>query len=151
MASTTNPLKNEHADAPSPLGETGTGPAERVAEVTSSLREMVHDAASGVGRAAEGTVSYIGKKAEDATAAVAGGLKAMGGTVREHAPRGGMVGGASAAVAESLENSGRYLRKEGLTGIAEDVTNLVRRHPLPAVLAGVGLGFLLSRVTTRRS
>jgi ElaB/YqjD/DUF883 family membrane-anchored ribosome-binding protein len=27
----------------------------------------------------------------------------------------------------------------------DDVTNVVRRHPLPAVLVGIGIGFLIGR------
>ena len=49
------------------------------------------------------------------------------------------------------ENTGRYLQEEGLKGIAEDVTNLIRRNPIPALLAGVGVGFLIGRITTRGS
>jgi hypothetical protein len=151
MASTTNPLKNEHASTPNQVGQPGPAPAERVAEVTSSLRELVQDAASGITHAAEGAASYVGKKAGQATAAVGGGLTAAGSNVREHAPQGGMAGGASCAVADSLENTGRYLQTEGLTGVADEVTSLVRRYPIPAVLVGVGVGFLISRAATRWS
>jgi hypothetical protein len=27
------------------------------------------------------------------------------------------------------------------------MTNLIRRHPIPAVLIGIGLGYLLARMT----
>jgi uncharacterized membrane-anchored protein YhcB (DUF1043 family) len=33
----------------------------------------------------------------------------------------------------------------------DDVTTMVRNHPLPAVLLGIGLGFLLARLTSSRS
>ena len=35
--------------------------------------------------------------------------------------------------------------------MAEDLTDLIRRNPIPALLVGVGLGFLLARATTRNS
>jgi hypothetical protein len=54
-------------------------------------------------------------------------------------------------VAGALESSGRYLEEQGLSGIGEDLTNLIRRNPLPAILLGIGLGFLLARATTSRS
>jgi hypothetical protein len=49
-----------------------------------------------------------------------------------------------------LETGGQYLEQEGLKGIAEDVTNVIRRNPLATLLIGVGLGFILARATTRR-
>jgi uncharacterized membrane-anchored protein YhcB (DUF1043 family) len=33
--------------------------------------------------------------------------------------------------------------------MAEDLTSLIRRNPIPAMLVGVGLGFLLARMTRR--
>ena len=60
-----------------------------------------------------------------------------------------MLGNASSAVANTLETYGKELQEHGLTGIAEDITNTVRKHPIPAVLIGIGLGFLLARVLTK--
>lgn len=65
----------------------------------------------------------------------------------ERGPREGMLG----AVADSLEKTGRYMQEEGIRGMAEDVTELIRRNPIPAMLVGVGIGFLLAKVLRRRS
>jgi hypothetical protein len=54
-------------------------------------------------------------------------------------------------VAGTLESGGRYLEEQGLGGIAEDVTGLIRRNPIPAVLIGVGLGFMLARFLNPRN
>jgi len=89
--------------------------------------------------------------AESATAAVGSGLKSLSDTIREHSPDGGMMGQAGSAVADTLERTGRYLQEEGLQGLADDVTRLVRRNPLPSLLVGVGLGFLIARALTSRS
>jgi len=32
--------------------------------------------------------------------------------------------------------------------MADDVTDLIRRNPIPALFVGIGLGFLLARLTT---
>lgn len=32
--------------------------------------------------------------------------------------------------------------------MAEDVTNVIRRYPVASMLVGVGIGFLLARMTT---
>jgi len=35
-----------------------------------------------------------------------------------------------------------------MTGMGRDVVNLVKSYPLPALLIGMGLGYLLARATT---
>jgi hypothetical protein len=74
-------------------------------------------------------------------------MKSLAGTIREKAPHGGFVGQASSTVAETLERGGRYLEEQGLSGIGDDLTNLIRRNPIPALLVGIGVGFLLARAT----
>jgi hypothetical protein len=56
-----------------------------------------------------------------------------------------MLGRASEAVASTLESGGSYLEDKHLSGMADDVTQMIRRNPIPAVLIGVGLGFLIGR------
>ena len=73
----------------------------------------------------------------------------LAGTVREKLPHEGMVGTASGYVADALESGGRYLQQEGFSGMADDLTNLIRRNPIPALLFGIGLGYLLARSTSR--
>lgn len=95
-----------------------------------------------------GAGSTIGAKANEAIAAVGSGMKSLAGTIREHAPKDSTLRTASSSLAESLESGGRYLQQEGLGGMAKDITNLVRRNPVPALLVGVGIGFLLAKVTS---
>jgi hypothetical protein len=108
-----------------------------------SARDMASTATKKAGEAA----SYVGQRAEDATSAVGGGMKNLAGTIRENAPREGVLGSASSAVASTLESSGRYLQEHGLSGVGEDLTNMVRRNPVPALLMAVGIGFLIARAT----
>lgn len=44
---------------------------------------------------------------------------------------------------------GRSLQEEGLSRVAENVTNMIRRNPVPAVLVGLGVGLLLAKITIR--
>jgi hypothetical protein len=138
MAITTSPTKNQTDAKLGNLDQPGPGPVERAKDVASAVAHTAEDAAA-----------YVGQKAEETTAAVAGGLKSLGNTIRDNTPQGGMVGEASAAVASSLESTGRYLQEEGLEGIAGEVTNLIRRNPIAAVLVGIGIGVLLAKLTTR--
>jgi len=114
-----------------------------------TMAEKARDLASTATDKARDVASNVGQKAEDATSAMASSMKSLAGTLRESVPQGGMLGAASATVANTLESSGRYLQEEGLRGIGEDLTHLIRRNPIPALLLGIGLGYLLAQM--RRS
>ena len=88
-----------------------------------------------------------GRKADSAVHSAGSGMQSFADTVRDRGPQAGMLGSASSAVADTLDSAGEYLESHGLSGIAEDVTNLVRRNPIPALLIGIGVGFLLARAT----
>ncbi|HWG42566.1 MAG TPA: hypothetical protein VN688_07245 [Gemmataceae bacterium] len=115
---------------------------------------------SAVGKASEGTqqaaaaamdkahdlASTAGKKMDEATSALGERVKSVAGSLRERGPSEGMLGNASGMVADSLDNAGRYLQEEGIVGMAEDVTELIRRNPIPAMLVGVGIGYMLAKL-----
>jgi hypothetical protein len=112
--------------------------AETAKEGASKAGEMIKDAGS-----------FVGRKADDAARSVGGGMESLGSTIRDKGPHSGMLGSATSAVAGTLESSGHYLHEQGLGGMAEDVTNTIRRHPIPALLLAVGLGFLCARALGR--
>jgi len=128
----------------------GTDIKNKAEELGTTALDKAKEAASTVADKARDAASAAGQKAEDATAAVGHGMRSLAGTIREHTPREGVLGTASSTVAKTLESGGRYLEQEGLSGVMDDLTNMVRRNPLPALLIGVGIGFLLARATTRR-
>lgn len=99
--------------------------------------------------AAAGMAQDIGGRATGAVQAVGSGMESLADSIRERAPREGVLGTASGEVARTLESGGRYLREEGLSGMMDDLTSVIRKNPLPAVLIGIGLGFLLARTTSR--
>jgi hypothetical protein len=74
-------------------------------------------------------------------------MQSLAGTIREKAPQEGMMGHAASSVAGALESGGRYLQEEGLSGMGRDISSLIRRNPIPAVLIGVGIGYLIARAT----
>jgi len=120
-------------------------------DVASDVANKAKDIGSTVAQKASDTASYMGKKAEDATSSVGAGMKNLAGTIREHVPEKGMLGSAGSAVADTLESGGRYLQQQGLSGIGDDLTNMIRRNPIPSVLLCLGVGYLLARATTNRS
>jgi len=122
--------------------------AEGVAE---SVGRRLDDAASYAGHKAGDAARAVGHRAGDAEAAMGSGLRSLGQNVRGHAPESGVVHNAASALADTLENSGRYLQEEGIKDMAEDVTNLVRRNPIPALLLAIGAGFLIGRALSTRN
>jgi len=129
----------------------GSAAMNQAKDAASHLADKARDAASSVGNRMSDAASYAGQKAEDATAAVGGGIKTLASQVRQNAPHEGMIGSAASGVASALDNTGDYLREQGLSGMARDFTGLVRRNPIPSLLIGVAVGFLIARATSRRS
>jgi hypothetical protein len=129
--------------------DTASEITDKAKEVSSNMTEQARNVGSAVTQRAEDVAANIGHRAQEATGAVAGSMKSLAGAMREKMPHEGMMGRASTAVADSLERGGQYLKEEGLSGMANDLTNLIRRNPIPAVLAGIGIGFLIARATRR--
>jgi hypothetical protein len=123
--------------------------ADKAREAASQAGQAVANAASAAGQTVQNAASTaahtVGHKAEEATAAVGGGMKSLAGTVRQQGPDHGVLGNASRSVADTLESTGEYIQDKNLSGMVDDVTGLIKRNPLPAVLLGLGVGFLLGR------
>lgn len=142
---------------------TGQGSSEttrKAPDAASSLGQKAQDAASNVAQKAQDVAGNLGQKAQDVAANVADRtddviskageqMSNLAGTLRERAPREGMLGNAAGAVADRLEASGNYLREHGVSDMASDVTGLIRQNPIPACLVGFGVGFLLGMALRR--
>jgi len=150
MANTTQNPKGNQENRSNPTMEKAKDVAsqayDKAKDVAGQAYDKAKDTASSVGGMVSNAASQVGKTAENLTSSAASGLRNLGDTIRENAPHEGMLGNASQAVANSLRDSGRYLEEAGLSGIGEDLTEMIRRNPVPAVLVGVGIGFLLGRV-----
>ena len=91
----------------------------------------------------------LGEKAESATKALGAGMLATGKSIREHEPSKGVFHEAGELLASKLESGGMYLNERGLQGVTDDVADLIRHNPMPALLVGLGLGMLLARIVRR--
>jgi uncharacterized protein YjbJ (UPF0337 family) len=69
--------------------------------------------------------------------------------IREKAPHEGAVGTAATAVAGKLDVAGSYLQEKDLNHVLSDVSSVIRRYPVPSLLVGLGIGYLLARSTRR--
>jgi hypothetical protein len=119
-------------------GDMASDLGHRAGETLSSAASTASNIASKVGEKAEGAVSSVGEKMHD-----------LGSTVRERGPHSGVLGSATSAVASGLESTGDYLHEQGISGMFGDVTALVRRFPIQAMLVGFGVGFLTARALRR--
>lgn len=144
MATVTHPNMGKHRED---FQET----VEKGKDLASSLVEKGKETASTAIKSAGDVASTVGKKAQQATAAIGGGMQSLGETIEQHGPHQGLPGRVSETIADTLESTGRYLEDHNLKGIAEDVTNLIRRNPIPALLVGIGIGFLIARATRSSS
>jgi hypothetical protein len=129
----------------SKIGQLG----EKAKETAGNIGERARNVVSDVAGRARDMASAVGNKAEDATHALGSGMQSLAGTVREKMPREGAMGSAASTLASGLESGGHYLQEGGLKGIGQDVTNLIRRNPVPAMLVGLAVGFILARATAR--
>jgi len=153
MATSSSPMKSpqesEGAGFIDKAKDSAGSAVDKAKDAGAGAADRAKDVASGFASKAKDTAGDLSKRAEDATHAVGSGMQSLAGTLRDNLPKEGMLGTASSSVAKSLEASGKYLEKEGLAGIAEDMTDMIRRNPIPALLVGIGLGFLLARATHR--
>ena len=121
------------------------------ADTAAAVGQKASEAASSVSDKAGQVASTVGQKAEAAASTVGSGMQSLAGAIRDKGPHGGVAGSVTSGVADKLESGGRYLEEHGLSGIGKDMTEVIRRNPLPALLLGIGLGFLLARATSQRS
>ena len=106
----------------------GGGVCERGTETASSVLGKASEMVSSAGETAREAMSSAVRKAEDMASAV-----------------GNRVTGAASTVADTLESGREYVTQRGVTGMGEDLTNFVRRNPLPSVLFSFCLGFFIAR------
>lgn len=137
------------------LHEAGKAASSMAEAVTDKARDAANwagekagDAAGWAGDKARDAAHWTGDKADSAAERAGEGLRNLAGKVRDNAPSEGVFGSAADTVARGMERTGDYLRDEGVTGMGRDIVNMVKAYPLPALLIGMGLGYLLARATS---
>jgi ElaB/YqjD/DUF883 family membrane-anchored ribosome-binding protein len=127
------------------VGRTTTEPqstAEAVRDKATQVAEDVKDKAQQVGM-------QVAEKADAATTTVGEKIADVAQTLREQAPESGPVAQVASSAAQTMERAGSYLQQQDLAAMRADVEQLIRQHPLEAVLIGVGVGYLIGRSTRR--
>jgi len=141
MANTTSASDVKHQ-----AQATGVKAAEYAGNLAGQASDKAKDLAGNAAQTARSAAATVGHKADDLTERLGGSVASLGDTIRKNAPHEGYLGQAAEAVADTVESGGRYVQREGLSGMADDLTTLVKNNPIPALLVGFGLGFLLARI-----
>lgn len=114
---------------------------DKAKDAASAVGEMAGHVASAVGAMTSQAACDVGKKADELTASAGVRIQGLGDQLSKNAPHEGVLGIASQAVANTVTESGEYLERAKLSGIAESIAQLIRQNPIPAVLIGIGLGW----------
>jgi len=118
---------------------------DKAKDAMHTATDAAKDAASQVGQAVSSAAGTVGRKAEDWTAAAGQKVENLADTLRHSGPDKGMLGKANEALAEGIERTGEYLHEKRLSGMMDDMTDLIKRNPIPALLVGLGIGYLLGK------
>jgi hypothetical protein len=134
---------SEHASkAVTEAKEAGVALASQAGESASAamtaVKEKASDLASGVVDRVDSGIHAAGR-----------GMENLAQGIRDNTPNEGFMGTASGKVADTLESSGKYLEQHGVGDMVDDLTEIIRRNPIPAVLVGIGVGFVLAKATSR--
>jgi hypothetical protein len=119
--------------------------ANNAREAAVSVGEMAGHAVSAVEAMASQAACDVGRKADDLTVSAGIGIQGLGDRLSKNASQSGVLGSASQAIAGAVKDGGEYLEGAKLSGMTEDVAQLIRRNPIPAVLIAIGLGWFAAR------
>jgi ElaB/YqjD/DUF883 family membrane-anchored ribosome-binding protein len=138
-------IKDAGSQAVDKAKEAGAEAFGKVKEAGAQALDKAKDAVGSVGDMAAETACAVGKKADDLTAAAGHEIREFGHTIGSKAPHEGIAGHASQAVADSIKGGGRYIEEAKLSGMAQDVEQVIKNHPIPALLVCLGIGYCLGR------
>ncbi|MCO6431519.1 MAG: hypothetical protein J5J00_11720 [Deltaproteobacteria bacterium] len=115
--------------------------AENAAEGAAEMADAVKRKAGEAGGKADRAISSMGNKISETAE-----------SIRRRAPEKGPLGSTAETVADRLEAGGHYLSEHGLSDIAHDISDLIRKHPTRSMWIGIGLGVLIGgAVLSRRA
>jgi uncharacterized protein YjbJ (UPF0337 family) len=91
-----------------------------------------------------------GEQTAGVAAAVTSAARDMTSTVAETAGTAAakaqeMAGAAATAVTDTVAGAGTSVQEKGVQALPRDLVGVIRRYPVPALLIGLGIGFVLGR------
>jgi uncharacterized protein YjbJ (UPF0337 family) len=107
-------------------------PRERAQQEVDRRLQEYHDKSAGVAATVTGAAQDVASRVTE-----------VAGTAATKAQE--VAGSAATAVTDTVAGVGTYVQGKGLQGLSGDLTDLIRRYPVPALLIGLGIGFVLGR------
>lgn len=104
------------------------------------------------GSGTEGKSEGVATRSGQARATAAGRMDRAASALDEQAeslPGGARVSSAAHSAADALATSADYIREHDLSDMMEDLRDVVRNNPGPALLGAAALGFLIGRAFSR--
>jgi hypothetical protein len=118
--------------------------AEKGREAVEAAGAMAGHAGQAMGNMASDAASDVGRRADSLASDAGAGIRELGDRLSKGGPQAGMLGSASQALGQTVQDGGEYLENAKLSGMSRDLAQVVRQNPLPAVGIAFGLGWLLS-------
>jgi len=131
------------------MKQAGQETAQGIKDTAAGLSQKAGEALNDAKAKAQEYGSAAVEKARGASAAMGEKMSSLAGSLRGNAPEQGMMGSAAHSVADSLDTAGSYLQDKTVENMAKDLTDLIRRYPVQALLIGLGIGYLFSRRSER--
>jgi len=119
--------------------------ADKARDAARSAVETARDTASGVADRAKDMAGQVADRARDAAGTVANTARNWASGAVDAVKQSDVVNKAEDYVSDAWETGSRYFHEHNLKDMADDVAGVIRRNPIPALLVGVGLGFILAR------
>jgi uncharacterized protein YjbJ (UPF0337 family) len=89
-------------------------------------------------------VSRVIETAQETAHNVASSLAETAGEVKTQAQTAAST--AATAVADTVAGAASSIRETSVQDLAGNLTDLIRRHPIPSLLIGLGVGFVLAQI-----
>ena len=131
--------------------EQGTGQdvKAKVQDTAQNVQAKAQQVASDVKDRASEYSAKAAEQADSATTTAGEKLSDVAQTLREKAPATGTAATVADKTADTLDRAGTYLQNQDVADMRADLENIIRRHPMEAMLVGLGIGYLLARSTRR--
>ena len=125
--------------------EEWTQATDKAKEAAASVGQMASHAVSAAEGLASEAACNVWQSADQLAADAGAGIHQFGNSLGRSLPHSGVLGTAAQSLAGAVQHSGEYLEDQKLSGMAKDVTHLIRRNPIPSVLISIGIGWFVAR------
>jgi len=122
--------------------EFGTKLLGQMRSSIAGIRNVAGSVVEKVKIAGSNAITAVEQRAGDAACNQSGGLKATARSIRGNGAQVGSLCCATSTFAKTFSNSVNYLDNQSLEGVCSDISSLIGRNPIPALLMGVRLGLL---------